>query len=218
MEQERLLLDASNSFCISLVANWPKMTRRLQEADLKATRWPASLPENVSDSFDSSLSGKVKACAQSHINLWRRLLASPFHHYYLILEDDAQFDRAWRRKLDLFAEHVTNPTWELVLLNAAEPLDVQGKWTQVQEQYLTGAYILHKRGAEALLSTFADRFYTADWMTSRLQLRLNSYSFFPWLVIQDDQPSSIGSNWVEDRKKVERCLAHIGYSLENYNP
>ena len=53
-------------------------------------------------------------------------------------------------------------------------------------------------------------------MTSRLQLHGHSYSYFPWLIIQEGKDSDIGSNLEADREKVLHCLNKIQYSLDHY--
>ena len=60
-------------------------------------------------------------------------------------------------------------------------------------------------------------FFSADWMTSRLQTYNHSYSFYPWLIIQEGKDTTIGSGVELDHKKVIRCLKEINYSLfDNY--
>jgi len=87
------------------------------------------------------------------------------------------------------------------------------KWKIANEQYLTGGYILSKKGAMTLLKLFEGQYASSDWMTSRLQLFNHSYSYFPWLIIQEGKDSTIGSNVIEDYKKVLRCLNN---NLDNY--
>jgi hypothetical protein len=63
---------------------------------------------------------------------------------------------------------------------------------------------------------FENNYASSDWMTSRLQMRWNSYSYFPWLIIQEGDESTIGSGVEADHAKVIRCLKEANYSLENY--
>jgi hypothetical protein len=44
----------------------------------------------------------------------------------------------------------------------------------------------------------------------------HSYSYFPWLIIQEGDESTIGSGVEADHAKVVRCLGEIGYELANY--
>ena len=54
-------------------------------------------------------------------------------------------------------------------------------------------------------------------MTTRLQTMGRSWSYFPWLIIQEGFESTIGSGVEADHAKVVRLLGDIGYSLEeNY--
>ena len=206
-----LIFNETNTFCISLDKRWNKMNERFQKINLKVTRWKATLPNDITDHFHDYLSPLQKACSQSHIHIWRHIKMFNLD-YALIMEDDIFFDKEWRQKLDQFNE--TN--WDLILLNASEPVQPLFTWTKVTEQYLTGAYIISRKGIDNILHLFHNNYSSSDWMTSRLQLFNNSYSYFPWLVIQDGIESTIGSNIDEDHKKVKRCLKEINYDVDQY--
>jgi len=220
----------TNTFCISLYSKperWEKMERRLKQTNLEATRWPAAVggTPDIKDIFQEYLNNGQKGCAQSHINIWRHIQANPIIEYALVLEDDACFDKEWKKKLEQFYQHIENPEnqeqkhkdWELILLNASEPIHIKDRWVQVEEQFLTGGYIISQRGVKYILEMFHDNYASSDWMTSRLQMRWNSYSYFPWLIIQEGDESTIGSGVEADHAKVIRCLNEINYSLENYD-
>ena len=200
----RFVLDASNTFCISLDARWPRMSARLDRLGIEYQRWNASMPDTVIDKFAGYLNGGQRACGQSHVNVWRAIIDRGLE-YALIIEDDAMFVNDWREKLERLSE-VDDPEWDAVFLNASEPITPEDKWTVVREQYLTGAYILSRRGAQCLLDWYSNEFASSDWMTSRLQTRGHSYSYFPWLVIQEGMDSTIGSGVEADHAKVVRCL------------
>jgi len=53
-------------------------------------------------------------------------------------------------------------------------------------------------------------------MTSRLQLLGHSYVYYPWLIIQEGNYSTIGSGIYADHEKVMRCLNSINYYIKNY--
>ena len=63
---------------------------------------------------------------------------------------------------------------------------------------------------------FNNCYYTSDWMTSRLQYQEKCFTYFPWLIIQEGNDSSICSNYKTDHDKVIKCLYNINYSLDNY--
>ena len=85
------------------------------------------------------------------------------------------------------------------------------------EQYLAGCYIISLKGVRTIINWFNSLYYSSDWMTTRLQLNNHSYSFFPWLVIQEGNYSLIQEKVPdEDYAKVVRCLKEINYSLDNY--
>ncbi len=205
-------LNSSNTFCISLDFRWPRMSHRLNSLGIDCERWIATTPDKVVDKFASYLNGGQRACGQSHINIWRTIIERDLE-YALILEDDAMFVNDWRKKLELLNE-IDDPDWDAVFLNASEPIVPENMWVVVREQYLTGAYIISRRGAQCLLDWFANEFAASDWMTTRLQTRGHSYSFFPWLVIQEGMESTIGSGVEADHLKVIRCLGKE--RMENY--
>jgi hypothetical protein len=53
-------------------------------------------------------------------------------------------------------------------------------------------------------------------MITRLQLYGGSYTYYPWLVIQEGIESTIGSGVVDDHAKVLRLLSNTNYAIENY--
>lgn len=212
-----------NTFCISLENHeerWLKMQSRFEKHNLQVTRWKAAQhDEDFIDNFHYELNRGQKGCAQSHINLWRHIIQNNLE-YALILEDDACFDKEWKQKLAEFlclSLVDAKPEWDAIFLNVSEPMTPAYKWSDVQDQYLTGGYILSQEGAKRILSMFDGYFYSSDWMTTRLQTLGRSYSYFPWLIIQEGNESTIGSGYEADHAKVVRCLNEIDYSLENYD-
>jgi len=191
------------------------MQDRFAKEGLDVHRWTASTPETLTYPFANSLNPFQKACSQSHVLLWKYIIDNQLP-YMFILEDDACFDKEWRQKLDQFCQQNTDSEWDAVFLNASEPIQPNHTWTQVREQYLTGGYILSLKGAEELYKNYKDMVWGPDWMTSRLQQRGHSYSYFPWLIIQEGNESTIGSGVDADHAKVVRCLQEIQYPLSNY--
>lgn len=210
---------SKNTFCISLANHnerWARMQSRFKTENLEVTRWIASTPETLTDHFHNYLSPGECACAQSHIRIWRHIVENNLE-YALILEDDACFDKQWRTKLDEF--QINDSLWDMLLLNASEPVEPSFMWMDVQEQYLTAGYILSIRGAMRLLKWFEGNFASSDWMTSRLQQNNHSYCYFPWLIIQEGFDSTLkkeGETHDADHAKVVRCLGEIDYDLSNY--
>lgn len=206
------IFDESNTFCISLAVmteRWSRMEDRFRRFTMQCSRWNASTPFDVTDRFSGYLNWGQRACGQSHVNVWRTILENDLE-YALVLEDDAMFHNDWVDRLASF-DISADLEWDAIFLNASEPMDPEYTWSVCQEQYLTGAYIISKRGAQWLLSTFADEFASSDWMTTRLQTRGHSYSYFPWLVIQEGRESTIGSGVEADHAKVIRCLGERIY-------
>ena len=219
MTPYKFKFNKNNTFCISLESaqeRWERMDTRFKYFNMEATRWNASTPNTLTDSFLDYLNAGQRACAQSHINIWRHIVQNGLY-YSLIVEDDAKFDKRWKEKLSKIDHLIHNGNnWEAIFLNASEPMNPQNTWIKIQEQYLTGAYILSYKGAKHLLEIFKNGYGSSDWMTTRLQTYGHSYSYFPWLVIQEGNESTIGSGYEEDHKKVIRCLNEISYPIDEY--
>jgi len=211
-----------NTFCISLESKpdrWAKMQKRFHNQSLQVTRWKASEESDIKDNFHYELNKGQRGCAQSHINIWRHIVENELE-YAFILEDDACFDKEWRNKLNDFIIinfRMENTQWDAIFLNGSEPIKPKGEWVKMEEQYLTGGYIISQKGAQNILKMFEGYFYSSDWMTTRLQTLGNSYSYFPWLIIQEGNESTIGSGFEADHAKVVRCLKEIDYSMDHYD-
>ena len=214
--------NASNTFCISLESK-PERCGRIQSRmnyfDISFCRWNASTPNDLIDPFFEYLSPLEKSCAQSHVHIWRHIINAGLE-YALIIEDDAMFDKEWIQKLNEFCvsfpEEKQSGDWDAIFLNASEPIAVPNQWQKVTEQYLTGAYLISNRGVTRVLNQYNQCFHSSDWMTSRLQYHGASYSYFPWLVIQEGLDSTLGNRVDEDHAKVVSCLTQIDYSLDHY--
>ena len=209
--------DKKNTFCISPESHterWSSMERRFNEMNLEVTRHIASPSVSSKYNYASYLNDGQKRCAQSHIQLWEHVLEN-HQPYAMIIEDDAVFDNQWREKIEEL--NITKiDCWDAIFLNSSEPEHNAFSWVKSENQYLTGCYIISRQGIFALLEIFKDEFHASDYMTVELQKRSNSFTYFPWIVIQEGKDSTIGSNSNEDNKKVIRCLKEINYGLENY--
>ena len=124
-----------NTFCISLESapeRWERMNRRFKYFNMEATRWTASTPNTLTDSFYHYLNPGQRACAQSHINIWRHIVKNNIH-YSLIIEDDARFDKQWKEKLSEITHLIdADQEWEAIFLNVSEPMHPQNTWMKVQ--------------------------------------------------------------------------------------
>ena len=212
------ILKKENTFCISLEnkkERWEKMCKRFEYFDMKVTRWIASTETDLKENFVYYLNVGQRGCAQSHINIWRYMVENELE-YAFILEDDACFDKEWKQKLDRFCRENTDEEWDAVLLNVSEPEMKRNTWTIANEQYLSGGYILSIRGAKKMLETFSHCYFSSDWMISRLEQQGHCYTYFPWLIIQEGNESTIGSGYEMDHEKVIRCLKEVAYDIDNY--
>lgn len=225
---EKWHFDRNNTFCISVdtaLERQVRMRKRFDYFSLDAQFFPAaSKPEDFTDQFVDYLSIGQRGCAQSHLNVWRHIIREQLP-YALIVEDDAMFDKNWRKKMDEFYDFMETQNsldnWHAIFLNCSEPISPKDTWTLVTEQYLTGGYVISLQGAKMLLEIihvhFSGILYGSDWTTTRLQAAGKSWSYFPWLIIQEGIDSMIGSGVEMDHAKVIRCLEEIGYDIsENY--
>jgi GR25 family glycosyltransferase involved in LPS biosynthesis len=190
------------------------MQERFDKLGMDVTRFRASCPDDVKGNFAAHLNIGQKCCALSHYRLWEHIFMSGLD-YALVIEDDARFDYNWREKLDQGFQQL-DPDWDAIFLNCSEPMVPAGQWQKVNEQYLTGGYIISKKGVAKILGLFSQMLYASDWMTSRLQTMGQCYSYFPWLIVQDGSESTIGSDYNADHLKVLRCLGEINYDLEEH--
>jgi len=207
-----------NTFCISLstaTMRQERMQQRFRHFDMEVTGWMAATPDTCTDPFHGAMRPSEKACAQSHINIWRHMVQADLE-YALILEDDACFDKEWKAKLDQCIEQVVDPEWNVIMLNASESMNPTHTWLRAMEQYLTAGYVLSNKGAQQLLERFKGNFCSSDWMLTRLQQDGHSYCYFPWLIIQEGTDSTIREDCSPDREKVVRLLKEINYDLDNY--
>jgi GR25 family glycosyltransferase involved in LPS biosynthesis len=193
------------------------MEKRFRNFNMDVTRFKAVSTDSELDvPFFYDLSPYQKYCSQSHINLWRHIINNRLP-YALILEDDACFDWNWKEKLNNFSRQINDPLLDAIFLNASEPTTHLDMWVLASEQYLTAGYIITLKGAITILNEFNPLYFASDWMTSRLQTNLHSYTYFPWLIIQEGCDTTIGKNLEADHLKVLRCLKEVSYDIDNYN-
>lgn len=213
-----LKFNEKNSFCISLETSLKrreKMKLRFEKMNMNVSIVNASTPDDLIFHINDRLSPVEKACTQSHILIWKTIIDKNLD-YALIMEDDVCFDHLWKEKLsELNIKETDN--WDAIFLNASDPSYPLFKWTRAEEQYLCGAYILSKEGASLLLNMYQNEFYMSDWMTTRMQIYGNCYTYFPWLAIQEGCDSTIrGDGCMGDNAKVVRLLNDAKYDISNY--
>ncbi len=208
------------AYCINLDAEkerWQKMCRRFERFGLPAPiRWSASTMADIATApFNPHLRDVERAAALSHFRLWRHLLGLGVKQA-LILEDDAVFRHDWMTILK--ARMHSNAGWHALFLNASEPVLPHEQWVTAREQYLAGAYVISRGAMEWLVAMFGNGLCGADYMTLCLQRLGMSYTYFPWLVIQEGASSAIQSaqHLRDDAAKVRRLLKDANYDITNY--
>jgi GR25 family glycosyltransferase involved in LPS biosynthesis len=190
------------------------MSERFNKLNLEVSRFKATTPEDLSEESDTlfNISTLEKCCTQSHMRLWKHAQELNLD-YVFILEDDACFDKGWRQKLN---EIKLDENWDAIFLNVFNPIEPRDEWKIIYKQCLTGGYILSKKGINRILNLFKNNDYRADWMTEVLQNDGNSYSYYPWLIIQDGFESTLDGNYNYNHEKVLYYLNDSGYSIDNY--
>lgn len=218
-----------NTFCISLKTRpdrWENMKKQFEYFSLDVTCWNASTPETLIGPFthDAHFGHETqyipikKACAQSHVNIYKHIVKENLP-YAFILEDDACFNYEWKKYFAQFTQDISKEKYEhfnLILFNTNGVYLPPFYWTEVTGGDYTGGYIISKKGAEWILNNFKDGYCVADYMTYQLQNNFPgySYSFFPWLIIQDGKDSELG-NRLQYNENVEK-LACIQYDIKKY--
>lgn len=194
------------------------MQRRFATANLNVTRWEAATPATLgSFNYAHYLSPGQRGCAKSHCDLWKYQAENKIP-LMMIFEDDAVLCKDFWQVLQpkLIMIQTEDPEWDMLLLNASEAHGTS--WHSAKNQCMTACYILSLRGAEELYRMSQQTLYASDWMTQMLQNRNHSYTFFPWLVIQDENDSIIrNAKNTADWEKVKRLLASANFGLENYD-
>jgi GR25 family glycosyltransferase involved in LPS biosynthesis len=217
-----MLLNHNNTFCISLKSSMDRrrrMNERCKRAGIEFSFWDASTPDDLTETFHSALSPVEKACAQSHINIWKYMVNYNID-YALIMEDDAVFDHKWKEKFEkIYPKLKAIGDWDGIFLNAYEPTETTEEWVIANEQYLAAAYILSKEAAAYMLNYFKGWYSRTDWMTTRLQLKNKCLTYFPWLVIQEQNGSLLRSKEENDKdqEKIMKHLGEIDYDISNYD-
>lgn len=211
--------DKNNTFCINLSNRpdrWHKILNRCNYIGIDITRWNASTPNDIIDCFEETMTPNERACAQSHINLWKHVIDSDLP-YAFIIEDDAIFDKDICNKILLWSDTINDDEWDLIMLNSSEPEDIINTWVKCKRQYLAGGYIISNKCIKDLLSLYNNEFNRTDWMLVHFQNRNHSYSYFPWCIIQEDSDSNIHNTTIQEQhfKKLSH-LNGINYYINNY--
>jgi GR25 family glycosyltransferase involved in LPS biosynthesis len=197
-----------------------RMKKRFESQKLTVVFWEAATPETLGAlPYAHYINNGQRACAKSHYDLWVYQVEKHLP-CVLIFEDDAvlrhDFCKVLDEKLALIDSH--DPKWDMLLLNASEETEPLESWVHANNQCLTAGYVLSLRGAEELVRIGKSTLYASDWMTQMLQRRNHSYTFFPWLVIQDGKDSLIRGNVpTAEWEKVVRLLSAAKYELSNYD-
>ncbi|AYV87169.1 MAG: hypothetical protein Sylvanvirus30_11, partial [Sylvanvirus sp.] len=131
--------------------NAPRSVHSIQCTD---SSQPITSSHTITDVFTPGMKPGELGCAQSHINLWRRIIQQNLP-YALILEDDVQFRTDWLEQLSICSVPQDDPEWHGLFLNIMGSMPPPyHTWARIGPQCCTGAYILSARGAQWLLANF----------------------------------------------------------------
>ena len=174
--------DSNNTFCITLDSNLGseslkkftpfyktgdggdigegrhvRMMKRFEYFGMDVSFCQAATPDDCVENFIGYLNPGQRACAQSHINIWRYLLENEIP-YAMVLEDDAMFDIKWREKIDYLWQELDGKEWDAIFLNCSEPVSPKDTWVCASEQFLTGGYIISLAGVRNLFHIMSGLF------------------------------------------------------------
>jgi GR25 family glycosyltransferase involved in LPS biosynthesis len=210
------------AFCINLEKRkdrWERINGRFKEHGLNVTRWNATTPDKVLGKYVSYLTPVQRACTYSHISVFLHVLEMKYE-YALIFEDDVCFRHDWKDILNSKLSTISHddPQWDAIFLNVSEEITPFETWKPIQNHCLAGAYIIRRHAIQYILNYYYDTLYMIDWMTQILQARGHTYSYFPWLVIQEGSTSDLQNGIPDaDFKKVKRLLSWANYPIMNYD-
>ena len=208
----------TNTFCINLeksTERWKRMSERFTFFQLQVSRWNASTPDTLIDTFNIR-SSLEKACAQSHICIWKHMVSNEIP-YAFIMEDDIKFHKDWKKILNELNINDMDMEWDMILLNGFRSFRAPHfTWTKIHYQMLTGAYIISIRGVKKILEHFKDNYIRSDHMTKWLQIHHHSYSYYPWLIVQEYEDSTLNHHPLVHKKNLETEFSKFNYSLEPY--
>lgn len=210
------------AFCINLSSRkdrWERMQGRFKEHGLNVTRWNATTPDKVVGNYVSYLKPVQRACTYSHISLFLHILEMKYECAF-ILEDDAAFRHDWKEILNskLATIYQDDPQWDAIFLNVSEEVEPFETWKPIQNHCLAGAYIIRREAIQYILNYYYNELFMIDWMTQILQARGHTYSYFPWLVIQEGSISDLQNGIPDaDFAKVKRLLLWAKYPITNYD-
>lgn len=207
--------------CINLASakdRWDRMESRCRAEGLVVERWEADTPETLlaDGVYADYLTAPQRACASSHLRLWRWFLGETDSEAIMILEDDAVFLRGWQSVVDRFLKEKDVSEWHALFLNVSEPIEPLYTWVPIRDQCLTAGYILTRDGARILLDMYKDHYFASDCMTQGLQKHGKCFSYFPWLIVQDGYTSTIQQDNTADYRKLRRILRQYGVSYRLY--
>ena len=111
--------------------------------------------------------------------------------------------------------------WDAIFLNSLNN-NYPGElfnWIIAKNQSLCGGYILSNRGAKYMLDFYNKGYDRSDKMTIKLQDRGNCFTYFPWIVVQENTESNIQtSNWLSYiNTLVTSQLSKAHHEFNNYN-
>ena len=206
-----------------------RMHKRLTEAGLAYTRFPAVTPKDVPAIVPTpcevftQISPGLQACSVSHFLCWLHALRTHPTEEVLVLEDDVLFRHGWQAHLE---DALKDPSWSALHLNGSTPPEVEG-WTRTRHQFLVGAMVYRPRALQWLVSTYADAIALSDAMVVSLANALPVHTYFPWLCIQENyetytraEPMCLysGDPLVVEDSKVMRQQVSIADYMDIHTP
>lgn len=131
-------------------------------------------------------------CYLSHVSLYQKLLEDDSVDYYIIFEDDAQFQPEIMEILSLYVDSLPE-NWDLFVLGTIhqEIFKTVGYFTKLKVFWGLFGYVINKKGARLFVDQFLEERINKqiDSMMSVMTIndRFNVYGLIKPLVYQDHQ-------------------------------
>lgn len=90
-------------------------------------------------------------CYLSHLTLYKRLLEDPNHEYYLIFEDDVEFNKDILQNI-MYYENNAPENWDLLIFGAIREFgDKQSPYIRYNYFWGLNCYLINKKGARKIV-------------------------------------------------------------------
>lgn len=190
---------------------------------------------------DYDLREGIVGCALSHVELFKKLIYSETHNWYLILEDDATFDPEFETYFKKYIKYLDGKDWDICFLgnHISDMRRYNSMWSEEDTELKlikdnsvfsntmggTHGYIISRKGAKKMMEILKVSFRNAiDTMMVKNYEKLNIYFPKKLIVFADNSSQgadsdiqynykSVGNVKEEDRVNLD-CQYYNSIGLE----